>query len=138
MGKFSRQILVQMFNIGQSLHHKISTGQQRALNAPSLFWDFIRYKLVNGYRHLGTTYQSCIQGSSSLSPVFKGQAVQRVHSSWTGCPLNMRHISYPKMSITNCQNMLLNIPEVTRLQLYCGRSLLYCMKYNLIIMCTTS
>jgi len=60
-----------MLNISQTLHHKISTGQQRTLNAPPLFWDVIRHKLVIGYRHLGTTYQSHIQGPSSpKSPFF--------------------------------------------------------------------
>jgi len=71
MGKFSRQILVQMLKISQSLYHKISTGQQRTLKATSLFWDVIRHRLVICYRHLGKTYQSHIQGPSSpKSPFF--------------------------------------------------------------------
>jgi len=76
-----------------------------------LFRDFVQHRLVVFLRRFGTTYWSCLQGSSSSRRMpgtltFRYAIVYNCipkcshHSSWTVWPLKMGPIGCPETSVT--------------------------------------
>jgi hypothetical protein len=88
-----------------------------------LFWDLMWHRMVVRYQCFETTYQSPLQGSSSLLK----------QSSQTASPLKTVPIGFPKTSITNYNSVLCKIPEEQRFHLHHGRSLQSHVNFSLLI-----